>query len=138
MKIGAITSTVLLSGLALAGCADMFRMDPTPSGFGPLPGDSAGQELGRRMPEADRLKVAQVLETARQLRPVTWRNPDEGSQYTLTHIRTYTIAKAPCREYTLDAFIKGYSDQLTGIACREADGSWQGRNWVIPLPVRPI
>jgi surface antigen len=51
--------------------------------------------------------------------------PDTRNTYTVTPIRTYTMAEGPCREFTLDAQIGGKTAQIYGAACRQSDGSWK-------------
>ena len=95
---------------------------------GTLVGTFIGGQVGRSMDETDRLKTAQTLETVRTGVPASWRNPDTGSQYTVTPTRTYEAEAGPCREYTVDANVGGRSEKVYGTACRQPDGSWQAQN----------
>jgi len=92
---------------------------------GTLIGASIGGSVGQSMDNTDRLKVSHSLETVRTGVPSTWRNPDTGSQYTVTSTRTYKKNAAPCREFTMDAVIGGANEHVYGTACRQADGSWK-------------
>lgn len=92
---------------------------------GTLAGALIGGHIGQRMDEADRLKAAQALESTPTGQYSTWRNPDNGNQYTMTPTRTYEADSQPCREYTIDATVDGKVDKLQGTACRQADGSWK-------------
>ena len=91
---------------------------------GTVAGALIGGNIGRKMDEADRMKAAQALETTPTGQHSTWRNPDNGNQYTVTPTRTYEAASGPCREYTIDASVDGKPDKVNGTACRQADGSW--------------
>jgi surface antigen len=92
--------------------------------LGTLAGVSVGGALGRTMDDADRLKTAHALENVRSGVPSQWRNPDSGHEYRVTPLRTYQSEQGPCREYTVEGQISGQRQQVTGNACRQADGSW--------------
>jgi len=92
---------------------------------GTIAGAMIGGHIGRQMDEADRIKAAQALESAPTGQPSTWRNPDNGNQYTMTPTRTYEASSGPCREYTIDAKVDGKPDKVQGTACRQPDGSWK-------------
>jgi surface antigen len=93
---------------------------------GTVAGALIGGHIGKQMDEADRLKAAQALENTPTGRHTTWRNPDNGNQYTVTPTRTYEASTgAPCREYTIDATVDGKPDKVKGSACRQADGTWK-------------
>lgn len=93
--------------------------------IGTLVGSTIGGSVGRSMDETDRLKTAHSLETVRTGVSSSWRNPDTGNQYTVVPTRTYEASSGPCREYSVDAVIGGKPAELTGTACRQADGSWK-------------
>jgi surface antigen len=96
--------------------------------IGALVGASIGGSIGRSMDDADRVRIAQVLETQRLHTPTRWVNPNTRYEYTVVPIRTYDSASGPCREYTVDAMIGGRSEKVVGNACRQADGSWRNIN----------
>lgn len=93
--------------------------------LGAIAGGAIGASIGRSMDDLDRMKMAATLETTRTGVATTWRNPDTGYDYRMTPTRTYETAEGPCREYTMDATIGGRTEQVYGIACRQADGSWR-------------
>lgn len=95
---------------------------------GAIAGGAIGNAIGRNMDDTDRLKAAQALEVSRTGEPVSWRNPDTGSEYTVVPTRTYQTAEGPCREYSMDTVIGGRAQKVYGTACRQPDGSWQARN----------
>jgi surface antigen len=96
--------------------------------IGSLAGAAIGGNVGRSMDDTDRLKTAQTLETVRTGVSTSWQNPDTGNSYTVTPTRTYETASGPCREYSIDGQIGGKAEQITGTACRQADGSWKAQN----------
>ena len=92
---------------------------------GTVAGMLIGGHIGRRMDEADRLKAAQALESSQTGQQTTWRNPDTGNQYTLTPTKTYESGGSPCRDFSVVATVDGKPENVTGTACRQADGSWK-------------
>lgn len=54
---------------------------------------------------------------------VAWRNPDTGSNGTITPVRTFRAADGRwCRQYEERLDVAGSSEQRSGIACRDGDG----------------
>ena len=92
---------------------------------GTVAGAIIGGNIGKKMDEADRIKAAQALEATPTGQHSTWRNPDNGNQYTVTPTRTYDASSGPCREYTMDATVDGKRDKVQGTACRQPDGTWK-------------
>lgn len=92
---------------------------------GAMLGAILGGRIGQYMDRQDRLEMQRALETAPVGRAVTWRNPDNGNQYTVQPTRTYYSKEQPCREYTTTAMIGGKRQQIYGKACRQSDGAWK-------------
>lgn len=92
---------------------------------GALLGAFIGGKIGQYMDRQDRMEMQHALETAPTGRVVTWRNPDNGNQFTVKPTRTYYNSQQPCREYTTHAIIGGKTQEIYGKACRQADGSWR-------------
>ena len=92
---------------------------------GTIGGALIGGHIGQKMDEADRIKAAQVLETAPTGQSSTWKNPDNGNQYSVTPTRTYEADAAPCRDYTVNATVDGKPETVKGSACRQSDGTWK-------------
>lgn len=92
---------------------------------GALLGAYLGGRIGQYMDRQDRMEMQRALETAPVGRAVTWKNPDNGNQYSVKPTRTYYSNEQPCREYVTHAIIAGKQQQIYGKACREADGSWR-------------
>lgn len=89
-------------------------------------GAIVGGHVGDSMDKADRLQAHDVLETAHTGQKVTWANPDNGREYTVTPTRTYQRENGRyCRDFTTWGWIDGYEEKLHGTACRTANGSWR-------------
>jgi surface antigen len=94
---------------------------------GALGGAWLGSYLGKQMDENDRKKTSHALENAKTNQPVSWKNPDNGNQYTVTPTKTYQENNQPCRDFTTNAMIDGKKETITGKACRQANGHWQAQ-----------
>jgi len=94
---------------------------------GTMVGAAIGGSIGRSMDTTDRLRTGMVLENVRTGVPTTWRNPDTGTDYAVTPTRTFNTSSGPCRDFTVQAYVDGQPDQVTGTACRQPDGSWRMR-----------
>lgn len=92
---------------------------------GTLIGAAIGGNIGRSMDDLDRVKVAAALENTKTGSSSQWRNPDTGSQYTVTPTHTHETKARPCREFTIDGLVGGSREKIYGTACRQNDGSWQ-------------
>ena len=84
----------------------------------------AGFQVGRNMDKADQVCSGQALEHARNNERTVWDNPDNGTRYTVTPVRTYQDHGNYCREYTTESYINGRPEIVRGNACRQPDGSW--------------
>ncbi len=91
---------------------------------GTVVGGYIGRSIGRSMDDTDRLKAHRELETTPTGHSAAWRNTDTGARYEVTPTRTYSTAGGPCREFNTVAWIGGEKENVTGTACRQADGSW--------------
>lgn len=99
------------------------RLAATASGA--LLGVLLGTEVGASLDAADAACAQQALEVVETGRPVVWRNPDAGAQYTMIPTRTYETSGTYCREYTTRARVGGRTQEAYGMACRQPDGSWR-------------
>ena len=84
-----------------------------------------GSRVGREMDRSDQLKASQALETSRDGRATTWRNPESGQQYSVTPTRTYESPSGPCRDFTTVTQIDGHDEVVHGTACRQPGGTWK-------------
>ncbi len=92
---------------------------------GAIAGALIGGSVGRSMDRTDRLRAQRTLETTPTGRTVAWENPDHDAAYRMTPERTYETASGPCRDYSMDAWIDGRKETVTGTACRQSDGTWK-------------
>ncbi len=92
---------------------------------GALLGAFLGGKIGQYMDKQDKMEMQKALETAPTGKSVSWKNPDNGNQYSVKPTRTYYVNSQPCREYVTNAMIGGKKEQIYGKACRQADGSWK-------------
>jgi surface antigen len=92
--------------------------------IGTLAGAAIGGAIGRSMDDVDRLKTGTTLETVRTGVSSQWVNPDNGNQFTVTPTQTMITQTGPCRNFTINAAIDGTDQAVSGVACRQNDGSW--------------
>ena len=57
-------------------------------------GGFVGSRIGRNMDRNDQLKTAEALEKSRDGQAATWRNADNGQQYSVTPTKTYQAHRA--------------------------------------------
>ena len=94
--------------------------------LGGLLGAGIGQALDQRSQRLQAETVHHTLETAPSGTVTTWANPDNGTQGTVSPVRTYQDpAGAYCREFEQTVTIGGQPQQSHGTACRQPDGSWR-------------
>lgn len=92
---------------------------------GTLLGAAIGGSIGRSMDEQDRMRTARALEYSPTGQPTSWRNPDNGYQYTVTPTQTYDTNSGVCRDFTTVGVIDGQRETVKGKACRQPDGTWK-------------
>lgn len=91
---------------------------------GTVLGMFAGREIGRTMDRADELCIDQALEHAPDNRTVQWQN--NGQQYSVTPQQTYENTNGQyCREYQMQTSMNRGTEQVSGTACRQPDGTWR-------------
>ncbi len=99
-------------------------------GAGVLAGGFAGNQIGESLDCQDRRFNATTAQDSLETQPTgttsTWRNPDSGHEGSITPTRTYQRDDGIyCREFEQTVTIDGKTEQVTGTACRQSDGSWQ-------------
>jgi surface antigen len=98
-------------------------------GAGALIGGLLGSQVGKSLDAKDRQHAEGAFERASAApvgETVSWRNPDSGAYGTVTPVRESRASDGrPCREYRTTIYVDGRSEEGTGVACRNADGSWQ-------------
>ena len=122
-----------LSGAALGGLlgaqfgAGTGRLAAT--GAGVLIGGLIGSEIGRSMDETDRIRANQAINQSYSAPigdPITWNNPGTGNFGAVTPTRDGTSRSGQyCREFRQTISVDGRSQQGTGVACQQADGTWR-------------
>jgi len=88
-------------------------------------GGFIGSRVGRNMDRNDQLKTAEALEKSRDGQAATWRNADNGQQYSVTPTKTYQGASGHCRDFTTITEIEGRQEAVHGTACKQPDGTWK-------------
>lgn len=98
-------------------------------GAGALLGGLLGSQIGKSLDAEDERYAASAVERATVApvgETVSWRNPDSGNFGTVTPLREATTEDGrPCREYRTTINVDGRSEEGTGVACRNPDGTWQ-------------
>jgi surface antigen len=94
--------------------------------LGGLAGGFVGHKLDARDKRMAEEAAARAFEQNRTGQTSTWSNPDSGNSGSITPTKTYQLASGQyCRRYTQTIRVGGESQEATGTACREADGTWR-------------
>jgi surface antigen len=99
------------------------------TGIGVLLGGLVGSEIGRSLDKAD-VAYAQRANYEAHSAPIgetiSWNNPDTGnSGNVVTTNDGQDTAGRYCREYQQTIYVGGQQASGYGIACRQADGTWE-------------
>ena len=99
-------------------------------GAGVLAGGYMGNRIGKSLDCKDIANheetTRDTLEHQRTGQASTWRNPDTGHSGTIIPTRTYMADnETPCREFTQIIRSEEGSEEVTGTACRQEDGTWK-------------
>ena len=126
-EIGAVTG-LLLGGLVGSQIGDGKGRNAAIVA-GALLGTLAGSEIGRRLDEADRMKMGMATSDALNNNKIgtssRWQSDRSDIDGAVTPTRDYTDENGNyCREIKQTVVIGGETQQETGQACREKDGSW--------------
>ncbi len=126
-EIGAVTG-LLLGGLVGSQIGDGKGRNAAIVA-GALLGTLAGSEIGRRLDEADRMKMGMATSDALNNNKIgtssRWQSDRSDIAGAVTPTRDYTNENGNyCREIKQTVVIGGETQQETGQACREKDGSW--------------
>ena len=89
----------------------------------------AGDVVGSVADERDRRLAVEAAQRALDTGPdgtrVTWNNPENGHQGSITPTHTYqALGGGQCREYEMTT-VGRPPEQDHGMACRGSDGSWK-------------
>ncbi len=99
-------------------------------GAGVLAGGFAGNQIGESLDCKDRQYNNSTAQDSLESQPTgttsSWNNPDSGHQGSITPTRTYQRDDGIyCRDFEQTITVDGKTQQATGTACRQSDGSWQ-------------
>jgi len=99
-------------------------------GAGVLAGGLVGNRVGKNLDCRDRAMHADTAHQSLETQPAgttsTWQNPDSGHQGSVTPVRTYQQADGTyCRDFTQTITVEGRTEETTGTACRQSDGTWK-------------
>lgn len=93
--------------------------------LGTVLGSFIGHKIGQDFDDADRGCLGHTLELGVQQRPVTWINPENGLNYTVTPLNGFSASGNKCRNYTLGIKGNGINDARHESACLISDGTWK-------------
>jgi surface antigen len=101
--------------------------NPAAIAGGVILGGLLGGAIGNRLDQRDKeLAMKQAQQSLNTGQSGSWQNPDSGNSGTFTPTRTYQESDGTtCREYKHEVVIDGKTEQATGTACRQADGTWK-------------
>jgi surface antigen len=126
-EIGAVTG-LLLGGLVGSQIGDGKGQNAAIVA-GAVLGTLAGSEIGRRLDEADRIKMGTATTDALNNNKIgtssRWQSNRPDIAGAVTPTRDYTDENGNyCREIKQTVVINGETQQEISQACREKDGSW--------------
>lgn len=93
--------------------------------LGTILGSFIGHRIGQDLDNADRGCLGHALELGARHRPVTWYNPVNQINYTVTPLDGFSSGGKKCRNYTLDVKGDGIHDSKYERACLISDGTWK-------------
>ena len=93
--------------------------------IGTVIGSFIGHKIGQDLDNTDRGCLGHALELGSQQRPVTWFNPNNGLNYTVTPLDGFSSGGKKCRNYTLNVRGDDINDSKHERACLISDGTWK-------------
>jgi surface antigen len=90
--------------------------------IGGIAGGAVGNVVGQEMDKEDRRRAAYALE---QNRRMEWENAQTGARYEVVPTQTSRLEGRECRNFQMTSYIDGRPEEITGVACRRSDGSWE-------------
>jgi surface antigen len=122
--IGAASGAVvggLAGSLVGAGTGQLVAV-----GVGAVAGALMGSSIGHHMDSSDNMRAYSAMDNNPPNHPTHWKNTANGSSYTLapTSQRMSYKGNPNCRRYYGSVYVSGSKHKVSGIACRQADGSW--------------
>lgn len=126
--IGAVTGAVAggLAGSLIGGGAGKV----VAVGVGAVAGALLGGYIGHNMDSSDHGRMNNAMNNNPTNKSTTWTNSQTGTRYTVAPTSSMmTVNGNPnCRRYYTTAIIGGKKQKISGIACRQSDGSWRAMN----------
>jgi surface antigen len=88
---------------------------------GAILGGALGYGVGRYMEEEDKRRMAYAMEQNQRMQ---WENQQTGAEYQIAPTGTFYRGNTECRNFRMMAEVDGRPDEITGVACRNPDGTW--------------
>lgn len=96
---------------------------------GGLIGALVGREIGKSLSRSDRAAAERAQQQAHAApvgQTVSWSNPETGHGGTVTPVaEVRNTSGQRCRDYRGTITVDGKSEQASGFACQQADGTWK-------------
>ncbi|OGT55387.1 MAG: hypothetical protein A3F14_01760 [Gammaproteobacteria bacterium RIFCSPHIGHO2_12_FULL_43_28] len=149
-NILSVLSICIASTLMLAACSTNTRQENTLLGaasgavvgglaggaigsgggavaVGAVAGAIIGGVIGNSMESSDNTRMTHVMNNNGTNHATRWSNSHNGVRYSVKPTSRVMAYKgySHCRSYTSTAIINGKKQMMTGVACRQADGSWR-------------
>lgn len=93
--------------------------------IGSVLGAVIGNKIGHDLDNADRGCLGHALELGADNQKVSWSNPQNGLNYTVTPLGGFTADGNKCRNYKLGIRGDGINDTKNEKACLGSDGTWK-------------
>jgi surface antigen len=117
-----------VAGGAIAGGAigAAVASGGTSIAVGAIAGGLIGGVIGYNMPSSDKVHMYHVMNNTPTHHHKHWKNKKTQTSYNLTPTSNKMAynGNAVCRHYDLTSMHNGKKQEVQGIACRQADGSW--------------
>ena len=84
-----------------------------------------GHKIGHDLDNADRGCLGQVLKLGEDSQRVTWSNPDNGLNYTVTSLSCFSAGGNKCRNYRFGVRGDGINESRNEKTCLASDGAWR-------------
>lgn len=119
--IGAVT------GAGVGGIMGSAVGGGTAVGAGIVTGALVGGVIGHSMDSSDTARTYSTMNHNRAHQPTAWKNKKTGYSYKVvpdTGMVTYH-GHPQCRKFHTTAIVNGKRVQVTGVACRQKNGTWK-------------
>lgn len=90
-------------------------------------GGYTGNQIGRRMDQADAQRTQQAVHTNHTGQTTAWTNPDTRTSYDVTPVKTYKKSSGQaCREVVVgEKTVGGKRQEVYTTACYDGAGGWE-------------